>query len=99
MVPAYTKIPGTLIRANAITLPGIFLSQPPTAITPSICWPWTATSIESAMTSRDTSEYFIPSVPMPIIGHGRETEDLRHCSSFPDGLHHAVDRLYAKGLQ
>src|SRR5260370_13728609 len=33
MVPAYTKIPGTLIRANAITLPGMFshtrLPQPP----------------------------------------------------------------------
>src|SRR6266508_4143345 len=66
MVPAYTKMPGTLMRAIAITLPGMFLSQPPTQITPSISWPFTAVSIASAITSRETSEYFIPSVPMPI---------------------------------
>ena len=59
-------MPGTSIRAIAIMLPGMFLSQPPTHTTPSISWPFTATSIESAMTSRETSEYFIPSVPMPI---------------------------------
>ncbi len=44
--------------------PGMFLSQPPTTTQPSIHWPITATSIESAMTSRDTSEYFMPSVPI-----------------------------------
>src|SRR5438874_2197881 len=47
-------------------LPGMFLSQPPTATSPSMHWPLTATSIASAMTSRDTSEYFIPSVPMAM---------------------------------
>jgi len=36
MVPAYTKIPGTLMRAIAIMLPGMFLSHPPTHRTPSI---------------------------------------------------------------
>jgi hypothetical protein len=51
------------MRAIAIMLPGMFLSQPPTQSTPSISWPFTATSIASAMTSRETSEYFIPSVP------------------------------------
>ncbi len=59
-------MPGTLMRAIAITLPGMFLSQPPTHSTPSISWPCTATSIESAITSRDTSEYFMPSVPIPM---------------------------------
>ncbi len=44
----------------------MFLSHPPTQTTPSMHCPITATSIESAMTSRDTSEYFIPSVPMPM---------------------------------
>src|SRR2546428_258364 len=44
----------------------MFLSQPPKQITPSISWPFTAVSIASAITSRETSEYFIPSVPMPI---------------------------------
>lgn len=59
-------MPGTFMRASAIMHPGMFLSQPPTATTPSICWPLTATSIKSAITSRETSEYFMPSVPMPI---------------------------------
>ena len=54
------------MRAMAIMQPGMFLSQPPTASTPSIIWPLTDTSMASAITSRDTSEYFIPSVPMPM---------------------------------
>src|SRR5436309_2913013 len=58
-------MPGTLMRAIAIMLPGMFLSQPPTHRTPSMSCPFTAVSIESAITSRDTREYFIPSVPMP----------------------------------
>ena len=29
-------------------------------------WPLTEVSIASAITSRDTSEYFMPSVPMPM---------------------------------
>ena len=53
-------------RAIAIIAPGMFLSQPPTASTPSmLCAPQTV-SIESAITSRETSEYFIPSVPIEI---------------------------------
>ena len=59
-------MPGTLMRAIAITAPGMFLSQPPTTSTPSIAWPFTEVSIASAITSRDTSEYFIASVPMPM---------------------------------
>ena len=46
--------------------PGMFLSQPPMTMTPSIHWPFTQVSTQSAITSRDTSEYFIPSVPMPM---------------------------------
>ncbi|MNL68030.1 hypothetical protein D3C87_1926910 [compost metagenome] len=46
--------------------PGMFLSQPPMTTTPSIHCPWAAVSIQSAMTSRETSEYFIPSVPMDM---------------------------------
>src|SRR5262245_28859596 len=44
----------------------MFLSQPPTHSTPSISWPFTAVSIASAITSREMSEYFMPSVPMPM---------------------------------
>ena len=46
--------------------PGMFLSQPPMTRTPSIHWPWTEVSTQSAMTSRDTSEYFMPSVPIAM---------------------------------
>ena len=46
--------------------PGIFLSQPPTAITPSYPRQPTTVSIESAITSRETREYFIPCVPIEI---------------------------------
>ncbi|MNY38514.1 hypothetical protein D3C86_1731480 [compost metagenome] len=46
--------------------PGMFLSHPPITTTPSIHWPCAAVSIQSAMTSRDTSEYFMPSVPMDM---------------------------------
>ena len=47
-------------------VPGIVLSQPDSAMTPSHIAPRTASSIESAITSRDTSEARIPSVPMLI---------------------------------
>src|SRR4028119_1399753 len=53
-------------RAIAIIAPGIFLSQPPIAKTPSILCPLQTVSIESAITSLDTREYFIPSVPIEI---------------------------------
>src|SRR5262245_24362560 len=46
--------------------PGMFLSQPPTATRPSMCSPLTTVSIASAITSRDTREYFMPSVPMEM---------------------------------
>ena len=59
-------MPGTFMRAIAIMPPGMFLSQPPTTSTPSIAWPLTEVSIASAITSRETSEYFMPSVPMPM---------------------------------
>jgi hypothetical protein len=59
-------MPGTLLRARAIIPPGMFLSQPPITTTPSIHWPLTAVSMQSAMTSREMSEYFIPSVPIDM---------------------------------
>ncbi len=50
----------------AIMPPGMFLSQPPMTSTPSIHCPFTQVSMLSAITSRETSEYFMPSVPMPM---------------------------------
>ncbi len=46
--------------------PGLFLSQPPSTSTPSIHWPCTVISTQSAMTSREISEYFMPSVPIDM---------------------------------
>ena len=54
------------MRPIAISAPGMFLSQPPITTTPSMLSPCTAVSIESAITSRDTSEYFMPSVPIEM---------------------------------
>ncbi len=53
-------------RASAITTPGMVLSQPQMATTASKACARTNSSIESAITSRDTSEAFIPSVPIVI---------------------------------
>jgi hypothetical protein len=50
----------------AITQAGMFLSQPPIATKPSMPSQPTTVSIESAITSRETREYFIPSVPIEI---------------------------------
>ena len=52
--------------ASAIRQPGMFLSQPPIATKPSMPSQPTTVSMESAITSRETSEYFIPSVPIEI---------------------------------
>ncbi len=66
IVPPYTNTAGRFRRAIAMSDPGMFLSQPPIATKPSIPSHPTTVSIESAMTSRETSEYFIPSVPIEM---------------------------------
>ena len=66
MVPPYTKTLGRFMRAMAITQAGMFLSQPPIATKPSMHSQPTTVSMESAITSRLTSEYFMPSVPMEM---------------------------------
>src|SRR2546430_2628930 len=64
IVPLYRANPGMLIRTRAITAAGIVLSQPTIKTRPSKRWPRVTSSIESAITSRLTSEAFIPSVPI-----------------------------------
>ena len=66
IVPPYTKTAGRFSRNIAITQPGIFLSHPPNATNASKPSHPTTVSIESAITSRETKEYFIPSVPIEI---------------------------------
>ena len=51
-------------RASAMMPPGIVLSQPTRTIRPSKPLPRATSSIESAITSRLTSDVFIPSVPI-----------------------------------
>jgi hypothetical protein len=60
------------MRSMPIIAPGMFLSQPPTTSTPSMHWLDTAVSMPSAITSRETSENFMPSVPieMPSVTVG-----------------------------
>src|ERR1700680_2612433 len=53
-----------LIRTRAITAAGIVLSQPTIKTRPSKRCPRATSSMESAITSRLTSEAFIPSVPI-----------------------------------
>ena len=55
-----------LRRAIAINAPGMFLSHAPIATRPSTDCAWQTVSIESAIISRETREYFIPSVPIEI---------------------------------
>jgi hypothetical protein len=50
----------------AMAQPGMFLSQPPMATMPSKPSAPATVSMESAMTSRDTSEYRMPGVPIEI---------------------------------
>src|SRR6202140_4488892 len=62
--PLYKGRPGILIRTRAMTAAGIVLSQPVIKTRPSKRWPRVTSSMESAITSRLTSEAFIPSVPI-----------------------------------
>jgi hypothetical protein len=56
IVPPYTISPGRLSRPSAISVPGMFLSQPGMTTIPSSQWPPAAVSTESAMRSRDCNE-------------------------------------------
>jgi hypothetical protein len=57
---------GTFNRQSAMTVPGMVLSHPDKATTPSKRCPRATSSMESAMTSRLMSDAFMPSVPMEM---------------------------------
>mmetsp|Transcript_33778 Transcript_33778/g.58381 ORF Transcript_33778/g.58381 Transcript_33778/m.58381 type:complete len:239 (+) Transcript_33778:1118-1834(+) len=66
IVPPYTMMAGRFRRAIAMRQPGMFLSQPGSAMQASYhCAPITV-SMESAIRSRDWREKLIPSVPIEI---------------------------------
>src|SRR5579884_1910011 len=66
IVPPYRNTAGTLSRAIASIMPGRPLSHPAIATRPSNASARTISSTESAMTSRLTSDAFIPSCPIAI---------------------------------
>ena len=67
-------------RASAIAPAGSVLSQPTSTTRPSNEWPRVTVSMESAMTSRLTSEPRIPSVP---IATPSETEIVLNSIGVP----------------
>ncbi|MPM76159.1 hypothetical protein SDC9_123155 [bioreactor metagenome] len=69
IAPPLTKIVGILTLAAAINSPGTFLSQLGTITRPSKQWAIAIASVESAIRSLVTREYFIPSCPMAIPSH------------------------------
>ena len=69
MGPPEQKMVGIFSRAAAISRPGTFLSQLGIITSPSNWWAMTIASVESAMRSRLTSEYFIPTWPIAIPSH------------------------------
>ena len=69
MGPPETKIVGTSMRAAAMSRPGTFLSQLGIMTRPSNWWATAMHSVESAMRSRVTREYFMPTWPMAMPSH------------------------------
>ena len=53
-------------RPSAIIAPGLVLSQATRQTSPSKRWPRATVSIESAITSRETSDARIPEVPIDV---------------------------------
>ena len=60
MLPPYMNTEGTFSRTMAIMMPGRVLSHPARPTRPSYAWPRMVSSVESAITSRETSELFMP---------------------------------------
>ena len=67
--PPLTKIAGRFRRAAAMSRPGTFLSQFGTITRPSKPCAIAMHSVESAIRSRVTSEYFMPAWPMAMPSH------------------------------
>ena len=63
---------GLSTRASAISAAGTVLSQPTMQTSASKSWAWTMSSIESAMTSRETSEARIPGRALRLVVGDRD---------------------------
>src|SRR6056297_1722110 len=66
MGPPDTKMVGMFRRMAAISMPGVILSQLEIHTSASAQWAFTMYSTESAMISREGSEYSMPSWPMAM---------------------------------
>ena len=66
IVPPYRNAAGTFSLAQAISMPGSDLSQPAIATSASNRSACTINSTESAITSRLTSDAFMPSCPIEM---------------------------------
>ena len=64
--PPEQKMAGILSRAAAMSSPGTFLSQLGIITRPSNWWARAMASVESAISSRVTREYFMPRCPMAM---------------------------------
>ncbi len=64
--PPETKIVGTFTRIAPMNMPGTILSQLGMQIIASKQCAWIIVSTQSAISSREGSEYFIPSWPMAM---------------------------------
>ena len=69
MGPPEQKMVGMFTRAAAMSRPGTFLSQLGIITRPSNWWAMAMASVESAMRSRVTREYFMPTWPMAMPSH------------------------------
>ena len=69
MGPPLTNTVGRFSRAAAMSRPGTFLSQFGTITKASKPWARAMASVESAIRSRVTREYFIPTWPMAMPSH------------------------------
>ena len=67
--PPLTKMVGRFSLAAAMSRPGTFLSQLGSMTSPSNPCASTIASVESAIRSRVTSEYFMPRCPMAMPSH------------------------------
>ena len=85
--PPETKIVGMLTRIAAINMPGTILSQLGMQTMPSKQWARSMVSTQSAISSREGSEYFMPDVAHgDAVVHADGVELERHAARLAHGL-------------
>ena len=77
--PPVTTIDGIFNLKAAIIAPGVILSQFVSNTKPSSWCAWATVSIQSAIKSREGSEYFIPSCPIEIPSQTAGSPKMKAC--------------------